>query len=518
MFLIKKRLTIIIILTLSLFTDYLMSASTWLNSSPEEQLSVEGKDDQLGYGRLFIPLMTRKEWEPQCKIYTSENKVISDLNLGESIFLKPGHYRVLFGSATESFDLIQKNFEIKEQETTILSPDWSGLLVTIVNENREKIRSGYEIYHLKSDISLGTKYSTEENDYSDIRSTWILLPGKYKLIKDGEPYNTIKNFTTFELKKGELKEITVVINEETDSYIGSGELTSIEALQSGNDWKSNIYIKGSFDLSGNNSNNKDDAAINLSFKGRINNQTKYDIKPWYLLLKQNLNSGWLQTENDDELRINLDELKLENTVIYYFTSIFGVYTSVDFNTKVFPAREYFSSKIDVQKFDSNGDLIKEEKEVDETITADAGFPMQLSEEIGLNFTILNTSLSNWYIRTGLGFVQNKNNGTYAKTSESSSLITYTEIEDKITTGIIFSSGADLQLSSAINYETTADFLYSLDRNEDFTFDMDNTFKFKFFKYLSLEYTLNLNYDNNSEIDYLIYDNQLALEFSYYLNY
>jgi len=72
---------------------------TWLTDSASKQLQKEGIDDQLGYGRVFVPAYTRPEWEPPITIYSKGGKVLYNMKIGMSIFLEPGEYRMIFGSA-----------------------------------------------------------------------------------------------------------------------------------------------------------------------------------------------------------------------------------------------------------------------------------------------------------------------------------------------------------------------------------------------------------------------------------
>ncbi|MCK4980051.1 MAG: hypothetical protein KAS62_06625, partial [Candidatus Delongbacteria bacterium] len=162
---------VLLLLTILAINVFSKQHDTWLSDPTEKQLISESKDDQLGFGRLFIPTMSKPEWEPTIKIYSSESMIYDDKTVGESIFLKPGKYTLVFGSSADSYDQIQKRFTIHEQQTTLIEPEWSGLLVNVINENLEKIRFGYEILHLSSGISVGTMYSREENDYEEVRST-----------------------------------------------------------------------------------------------------------------------------------------------------------------------------------------------------------------------------------------------------------------------------------------------------------------------------------------------------------
>ncbi|MCK5759723.1 MAG: hypothetical protein KAH33_00415, partial [Candidatus Delongbacteria bacterium] len=62
-------------------------------------------------------------------------------------------------------------------------------------------------------------------------------------------------------------------------------------------------------------------------------------------------------------------------------------------------------------------------------------------------------------------------------------------------------------------------IYYLSDDKHYDLEWDNNIVFKLFKYISIDYNLNLkyNYMKGSVLNYLIYDNKFALEFSYYLN-
>src|SRR6056297_2799071 len=150
------------ILFLTLLSNVLCADKydTWLSPPPGEQIIEESADDQLGMGRLFVPAMSFSEWEPYLRIYNSADRtVIDDYRPGKSIFLKPGRYTLLFGSSYNPLDKVKKHFTINQHQTTIIDPDWAGLVVNVLDsENNEFIRYGYEIMDLETGISIGTKY------------------------------------------------------------------------------------------------------------------------------------------------------------------------------------------------------------------------------------------------------------------------------------------------------------------------------------------------------------------------
>ncbi|MDA3886040.1 MAG: hypothetical protein PF638_10655 [Candidatus Delongbacteria bacterium] len=521
-----KRGSILIFFIIFILTFQLNAKQydSWMADPMDTQLRTESLDDQLGYGRLFIPVMTKMEWEPTIKIYSEDKLLYDDKMLGESIFLKPGKYTLLFGSSSEAEDHVQKHFTINEQQTTIIKPDWSGLLVNVINENLENIRFGYELIHFSNRVSVGTMYSRDENDYEKVMSTWILPPGKYKLIKMGEPFNTVQNFTTFELKEGELNKINIVISSLTNTFIGAGELKFLEdkkAIQK--NWHNYLYLKGSFNLNHNNTQNELEPQTDLTFTGKVDNKFIYDKTPYYLRFTQYVEEQWTKPAGFDNLRISSDELSLVNTAIYYFTKVFGIYSEFVIDTEIFP-KEYYSSELTINDtivmIDNSGNISiatnKDAQKISESFT-----PLSLKEELGFNFSLIKSSSSNLYIRTGIGLFQNLNDNVYTYNSPNITTDTFifNELVSKYKTGLTFSAGLDIRFLNNVTYYSKADFTYYLSDDKNYDLEWDNNIVFKLFKYVSIDYNLNLryNYAKGSDKNYLKYDNKFALEFSYYLN-
>ncbi len=493
---------------------------TWLSGAPEEQMATEGADDQLGYGRLFVPSMSLPEWEPGIKIYKSgEGIVVDGAAPGKSIFLKPGRYTALYGSSEDPIDLVQKHFTINEHQTTLLQPDWSGLIVSVINENMEYVRIGYEIMHLETGISAGSRYSREESSFNDMNYTWVLPPGKYKIVRQGEPFNTIVNFTTFELKKGELTEIVVVIDD-LQRFIGSGELGLLENYSnSRNDWFDKLSLKGSVSLYSDNADGEGKNSTDIISQAKIDNRLIYDSKPYYLNFRQSLNEEFSKLEDTEGLRVSFDEMTLSNTGIYYFTDIFGVYGELGLKTKIFPDYNYDipeTASVRIEHRDGSLEVLSgiTEFKISEPIS-----PINTSENVGLNFTFIKSSNSNLYLRTGFGFKQDFNENIFLNSLSTDSLYVFNEQEDLYSKGIILTAGADFNFPGNITYTSTADFFYNLDRSDNYLIEWKNDAAFKIFRYVYFDYSLNLTYDHiaDSSSNYWKYDHKLAVEFSYYLN-
>jgi hypothetical protein len=491
--------------------------STWLSEIPKVQLLDESVDDQLSLGRLFVPVMTFPDWEPEIKIYNSADMIVVEGNrAGKSVFLKPGRYTVLFGSSNDPFSLIQKKFDIYEHQTTIIEPDWAGLIVSVLNQNMEFVRYGYEIMNMATGISVGSRYSREESGFNDINYTWILPPGKYKVVRQGETFNTNTNFATFELKAGELTEMSIVINDLLQ-FTGAGELGVLENYNRGKkEWSNTLNLKGSVTVYSHNKDNEDENTTDIISQAKIDNKIIYDSKPYYLNLRQSLKEEWAKTEALDGIRISLDELNFKNTGIYYFTNVFGIFGELNLGTKIFPA-SYFDINAPVLKIERNGDSLYlgtlEKFKVSEPFA-----PVTTEEKFGLNFTLVKSSNSNFYLRTGFGFFQNFNSRVYSLESSSSALYTFKEQKDTYRKGLTASAGGDFNFTNNITYSTVANLFYDLDHETNYNLKWENDFVFKLFRYISIDYNFIIIYDysESSDSNYIIYDNRLALEFSYFI--
>lgn len=486
---------------------------TWIAPDPRTQLIEEGLDDHMGRGRLFVPVMSRTNWEPRYSIFTLEHKETKNLEMGKSVFLEPGKYQVVLGSAKREEDKIRHFIEIKEQETLILEPDWGALLVKIINESREGIRLGYEIFPHNSDQSIGVQYSKAESEYDVERSTWILKPGKYKLVKQGEPHNTIFNFVTFELRKSELKQITIVVDSQTLQFRGGGELeeTKFTARTRGN-WRNFLYLRGSFSFGGNNQLGQDQPDTSISFQGKLDNTLRFDKKPYYLNLKQKLYIEFTKHQ-DTDFRVSQDEFALNNTGIYYFTDVFGIYAELDLGNKLFPGDVFFEGEKTVEKVRLDGSTTIMSNQASLRVSPSL-FPLTLQEELGFNFSLLRRPNSKFYIRTGLGFVQNYNQDVYTKTSENGTIV-FQEQGNNFTTGYVLSLEGDFQFSDLI-LNSDASFLYSLNKQQNqFEFRWENSLTLRVLKYISIELSLTFNYQDEKK--YLVYSHQLALSFSYFFS-
>ncbi|MCK4339686.1 MAG: hypothetical protein KAW87_06845 [Candidatus Cloacimonetes bacterium] len=483
----------------------------WLADEPQVQLDKEAVDDESGFGRIFIPAMSKPELEPEFSIYQNGKNVIIGYPVGKSCFLKPGKYTIIFGSSEDNKQKIIKEITIEEGETKIIYPDWSGLIIKIIDQNRDFLRESYEIFDIPVYQSLGMKYSADEDEPDEYQDTWILKPGLYKIVKYGEPFNTYTNFATVRLLPGELTTLTIVIDNTTldRNYIGSGILPEIAEIKKAKTWNVYTSIRGSFLLSGENITKEEENEIKITLSSKLENDVKYDRFPHYFSSKQILNLDF-NKEHKQDFRIYSSNIQLPTTYIFYFVKSFGIYTRFRIDTRLFPSKFYFDSIQDtIYKCSEEGDTLEILTNRDEVQIAPMFFPIRCEEGIGINITLLKSNRSNLNIKSGLGLSQTINNDVFERESKSSPK--FNRLESIYLRGIEISVGGDFRILSNLSYFGEIYTLYPFEKDRSQVFRFENTFTLRISRFISLDYTLLLE---RKEIpDWIVQNHDLSVVFT-----
>ncbi len=500
----KKVLIISLICLIGTFTVFAQVTSspsictdeayqTWSSPEPLQQLEKEGVDDQLGMGRIFVPAMSDPELEPEYTIYENDKIVRDRCSIGQSIFVNPGNYILEIGSGILEDQKIHVNVSIKAGQTRIINPSWGGLIVKIIDQNRNYIREPYEIYYINDyKNSLGVKYSAEEDKPGEKQETWLLKPGVYKIIKYGESPKTFTNFTTVRILEGTLEEITIVINSSTTDFVGAGILPEMKESDQIASWRSYTSVKGSFLLSSDNFANKDKLSTNITLSSKIDNEIKYDEFPHYFSSRQELNVG-LTKEQDKDFRIYSNSLQIQPTYIFYFIKSFGVYGRLRLESNIFPTRFYFdTSQPAIYKVNAEGDTIETITNSDKVQITPMLYPLSMEEGVGLNLTLFNTNTTNLYVKAGLGFSQTANTDVYEQSTTNPNV--FNQLESVSLSGFEGTVNGDFRISNNINYVFEFYTLYPFEKSRKQVFRFDNTISIRISSIVSLDYSLTIKED------------------------
>jgi hypothetical protein len=248
----------------------------------------------------------------------------------------------------------------------------------------------------------------------------------------------------------------------------------------------------------------------------------YDNDPFHFSSKNLIEIGFTK-QTDENFRLVTDEFDLKNTLVYYFIKDLGLYSRVDVNTHFFTKREYFSQKYNCTKTDTEGNEA-DTVFVDNIKTKSPFYPLTLKEGAGINYRILNLSKANLSLRVGFGLQQVYNNDYFVETKPDVDTLGnvihryFQEVESETKTGTEVSLVGSFQLPLNLSYSLNADFLFPFNDEKNYTMEWENVFNIKIFKYISLDYKLNLIHKQYPELnqDYIAKDHTLFLRITYFL--
>lgn len=482
---------------------------TWDAPSPKIQLNREGKDDVKGLGRLFLPVMTAPDYEPIIIVSSMTDSIIRISKMGASIWLRPGKYKVAFGSGT--LDQVNKKIvEIRAEDTTIIEPDWSCLVVKIIDETRSSIREAYEIYSIPDNEYFGVGYGVEEQLGEHVQ-TWILKPGLYKIIKLGEHVNTYFNFSTVRLLPGELTHFTIVVNSETKAYMGAGILEVGQKKRTVRNWSLFSTLYGSFTLNSSNDVTTKKEETSMNYIAQFDYNIMYNTPRHFFSSRGLLEEGWNMQKKQVNFRNNLDRLQLKNIYIFYFINQLGLYGRLFMETNLVSKVEYYDTPRNITKFDKNNNPVAKKYDVRQLSLSPSISPMELKEGFGINLILIKSMRANLNIRAGMGWHQIINRNLYTQTSDS----TFREKGSSFTRGPEASLVGNARISRNMLLSYELEVYYPDGKGERIDYEFENIFNLKLSKNVSLDYTLRFR-SKKSLSDYLLTDHIVLLRYSFFL--
>ncbi|HOH46706.1 MAG TPA: ABC-type transport auxiliary lipoprotein family protein [Candidatus Cloacimonadota bacterium] len=483
-------------------------------------------------GELMLNLSTGEHPEYYYTIYKydSEHTMVERMNalIGQPVQLEVGDYTVVVG---ENQDIsIPVNIRAR-MRTVVDNSYWSELRVMIIDEGRNRVRMGYDIFSRDEDelayelYSQG--YSLDDESIGELDKTWILPAGHYMVKLGGGSWTDLKDFTTLKLYQGQSQVLTIVVNPagERNFMVGAGVLNEDGILG-----KSSSIHRGAvhtnISLSQKNSTAQEDPinsfTLNAQFENNINlNQDyfEYNLRSLYDLGMS------LSTGND--FRISQDGLSLKNTVLFTpfrndrLLRNFGFYGRADLNTHLFDEILNFSNPRNVVMIDRDGDTLSVSQEQSSMRSRIALFPLRLKEGMGVTYRFVLSPKVSMSIRGGYGWQQdlNRRSFTFDRVSyainDTLEYDVYKEDDDNIATGIesTFILSA-LNLFGLFSINSSFDVLFPMigDRDNKVKYESDNRLNIRLFRNISLDLKANIRYDTANN-DYVLYDYSSFLRLS-----
>ena len=372
----------------------------WTAPSLEEQLNQdETLTGIMGEGAIFVPRFTESRLEPEyvaIKTDTLSKKEYVGKEWtgkhGIRLVVPVGSYTIIIGSGNMG-KKIEYKVEVEEGKTTLIPPDWGGLVINTINEDGEFVSESYEVFAVHSGESYGKGFGVTQERLNDVR-TWILQPQVYRITRNGENASSISNYITVQVNPGELSYVELVFEEDTGRLIAGG----VQKMRLGNPkdshWTYGMRLGGSASYRTLTTVNeqKNDA---WSAFGDLRMRMLYNRYKifWLTELYVREDMQWLNDEQkESQWSVAQDMLQFQSSVVYRFFEWIGPYTRVNAKTHIFP--EYYWRGNDpiyrARAIDDNNAVIFPGEKIRISPPFD---PLRLGEGIGLNLhSMISSSL------------------------------------------------------------------------------------------------------------------------------
>ena len=483
--------------------------TTWESAPVSTQLEMDDTLVPIGKGAVFCPTLTDSDNEPVYGVLQNGN-MVQDSRTGHRIPLAPGVYTVVVGSGTLD-QLIQKKVRVEEGATSVIKVDWGGLVIDVIDGTRKPVREYYEIFSLDTGDSYGIGQGVEEGMDEKI-STWLLPPGRYKIVKTGDNINAVINFGTINIMPGELVHANLVVNEQTGDFLGFGYMTDVRQVSdSGSNWRTRSELSGNTLLHYTPSS-ETGAETQASFTATFQwlSDARYENGRHIIPIWSNLEEG-LSMEDDKVLRKYIDKGELRMTYIYRFSDILSPYIRFGAETRFFKTVHRFEEPTDFRVVNAAGDTTETVTGAKDVKLGSGLRPALFKQGFGITSIIIKTLPVNINLRSGYGIRRTIPGNSNIFNNETNIL---SPVLKTNTTGMEFLLLGDLRLGRYIILNSEFDILMPNSKRKTWLYDGENRLRLNLTSNVSLLFTMEYWKDEN--VDSIQSRYQTLLRFSKYL--
>ncbi len=483
--------------------------TTWESEPISTQLDMDDTLVPIGKGAVFCPTMTDPDNEPVYGVLQNGD-IVQDARTGHRIPLAPGVYTVVIGSGTID-QLIRKTVRVEEGATSVIKVDWGGLVINVINGSRTPVREYYELFSLDTGDSYGIGQGVEEGMDEQIL-TWLIPPGRYKIVKTGDNINAVVNFGTIHVLPGELVHANLVVDEETGNFLGFGYMTDVRQFtDSKSNWRTRSELSGNTLLHYTPSS-ETGAETQASFTATFQwlSDARYENGRHIIPIWANFEEG-LSMEDDRVLRKYIDKGEIRMTYIYRFSNLISPYIRIGAETRFFKTFHRFEEPTDYWEVDADGDTTDVVTGAGDVKLGSAFRPALFKQGLGITSIIIKTLPVNINIRSGYGVRQTIAGDAYIFNSERNIL---SPVQKTNVTGMEFLLLGDLRLGKYIILNSEFDILMPERNRKTWLYDGENRLRLNLTNNVSLLFTMEYWKDENVDTTQTRY--QTLLRFSKYL--
>ncbi|MDR2580604.1 MAG: hypothetical protein LBC85_06400 [Fibromonadaceae bacterium] len=364
----------------------------WTAPSLEEQLNQEGTFIGMGQGAIFVPRFTETRLEPEYAVLRIDSLPKEHAGrewigkTGVRLVVPYGNYRIAMGSGSRD-----KHFEyevqVEEGKTTLIPPDWGGLVINTINEDGEFISESYEIFSIQSGESYGKGFGLTQERISDIK-TWILQPQVYRISRSGENASSILNYITVQVNPGELTHVELVFEESTGRLVAGGVHKMRINTAKNSYWSYGLRLGGSasyitFISADGQRDNSWNAIGDLRLRALYSRTKTFWLTELYI--RENMQLLNERQKEENQWNIIQDLLQFQSSVVYRIRDWIGPYVRANVKTHIFSEYHLINnSDSNIYRVNENGDTLEV---IGDRIRIGPPFdPIRIGEGIGLNLS------------------------------------------------------------------------------------------------------------------------------------
>jgi hypothetical protein len=343
---------------------------------------------------------------------------------------------------------------------TEAAPPTGTLRIHVISTQGTYVAMGFDIFSVDSQAVVAFGKGAEETSGQPAPS-WQLAPGLFKIVRSGEPFETLVDFATVEIEAGEMVDYVIVVDLDTLAFRGSGPVSG--ELPTGTDiagFRIALNAGGSVEVT-----NRHNVV------GGTSGVTALVGLFGHFSLVLDRDNHFLSVTSD--LNLTLSDLvvasiastqdRWEGAALYAYNlgnPYVGPYGRASFSTRVFPGYLYLEGDgdavtVNIARADGTMDTETfggEANQDDLRIKVAPSFaPFVLQEEVGANLRAVNLDLLLLKLavatRLGFGFRQGITNELLvADGDETGSVVDLFEVENYDTLGPVV--GADATVTFA----------------------------------------------------------------------
>ncbi len=499
----------------------------WLQPSGQVQLDMDPELVPVGKGAVFVPAMSESAAEPPYVILDENDEVVARSPVGKKTVLSPGSYKVKVGSGVEG-QMLTHRVEVHEAHTTLVEPDWAGMIVRVVDEHGVQIRGSYEIFALPDGEDFGLGLGADETRGETLR-TWLLPPGRYMIVRSGETPRARTDFVTVRLEAGELVSFTLVQDEE-GNFKGGGVVDRWEGRTEIKNWRLGLIVGGDALWNRNDHVPGRSSGNSVSFNAFVDFSIRY-LDPnhlAYLRLQVDEGGQAFQEIGEDfgglDLSKTIDEVDLDAIYTYRLLTWLGPYVRVGLNTNLFPGLRRFADPYpDIIVL--NHDLVEIDRHLraEQLKLAEPFDPLEVKEGLGVSFDLSPSLILDLHLRVGMGarhnFVRSlliEDSAEQAPDDPTRKILTFVRTDPSHLIGAEATLIGSARLTRWVLIDTELDTLipfYAVEGVKDPVVNWKNTISLRLVSFASVAYVVKLDY-NKQLSDFLQFEQRVLLRFTF----